>query len=347
MPTINSKTLTAFSQQIFEAAGVGAAVAAAVAESLVLSNLKGHDSHGAIRVLDYVDWLGRGWIDPQAKLEVVKDNGAILAVDGHWGFGQVIGREATELALAKVEQHGVCVLTIRRCGHLGRIGEWMEMAAAAGVVCFSCTNTHGGGVLVAPHGGRERRLSANPLGAAAPLPGGGMMVMDIATSTIADGKVRVAHEKGEPLPPGCIVDARGEPSTDAADYYADPPGALLPFAGHKGYALSMFAEVLAGALSDGECSQPGVRRVANCFMAVFLSPAALCGEESYAANLSGLVRWVKSSAPMKGHDSVFLPGEPETRQQEQRLRDGVPIADATWQKLADLAHRLNVEVPKS
>lgn len=181
----------------FRGPDVPAAVAQRVARSLVLSNLKGHDSHGIFRVIQYVDWLSRGWINPRAELEVLRDDGAILMTHGHHGFGQCIGRQATQMAIGKTRHLGACILTLRRSGHLGRIGEFAELAAEAGLVHFSLANVHGGGVLVAPHAGRERRLSANPVTAAAPLEGGEAIVMDMATSTIAEGKLNVARARQE------------------------------------------------------------------------------------------------------------------------------------------------------
>src|SRR5438067_4526584 len=172
MPVVNAEALTPFAAAIFARAGVPPEIAQTVAQSLVLANLKGHDSHGIIRVPDYLAWIERGWIVPDAKPEIVSESGSILIVDGHFGFGRVVGREATRWAIARTAENGVCVLAVRRSGHLGRLGEFAEMAAEAGLVYFSFTNTHGGGILVAPHGGRERRLSANPIAAAAPLPGG-------------------------------------------------------------------------------------------------------------------------------------------------------------------------------
>src|SRR4051794_29475409 len=243
MPIVNAEALTLLAAEILSRSGAPEDVAQTVAQSLVLANLKGHDSHGVIRVPDYFAWIERGWIVPDARPEIVSENGSILIVDGHFGFGQLVGQEATGWAISRAAESGVCVLSVRRSGHLGRLGEFAEMAAEAGLVYFSFTNTHGGGILVAPHGGRERRLSANPIAAAAPLPGGGSMVMDISTSVIAEGKAKVARAQGKPLPPGCMVNSSGEPSTDPAEFYADPPGALLPFGGHKGFALSMFAEV--------------------------------------------------------------------------------------------------------
>jgi uncharacterized oxidoreductase len=337
--------LTAFVRDIFEACGVEENTAQTVADSLVLANLKGHDSHGVIRVLEYVPWIEKGWIVPSAQLEVVRETESLLLVDGHWGFGQVVGREVTALAITKAKQNGVCVLSLRRSGHLGRIGEFAEMAAEAGLVCFSFANTHGGGVLVAPHGGRERRLSANPLGAGAPRPDGGTLVMDFAASVIAEGKIKVARAKGEPLPPDCIVNGRGEPSTDPEEYYADPPGALLPFGGHKGYALALFADLLAGALSGAGCSKEGVERVANAMLALFLDPRAFAGEEFFTQEVDGLVKHVKSCPTRPGFNEILLPGEPEQRAQAQRQRTGIPIDEVTWAKILALAVERGVAAP--
>jgi uncharacterized oxidoreductase len=345
MPVIDADTLTRFVAEIFAHSGASREVAQTVAESLVLSNLKGHDSHGVIRVIEYVDWIAKGWIVPSAALEVVTERESLLVVDGHFGFGQVIGREATKLAIPKAKRTGVCVLAIRRSAHLGRLGEFMEMAAEAGLVGFSFTNTHGGGVLVAPHGGSERRLSANPLAAAAPLPDGTAMVMDMATSMVAEGKLKVARAKGERVPPGCMVNSDGEPSTDPEEYYGDPPGALLPFGGHKGFALSMFAEVFAGALSGAGCSKQGVDRIANAMLGLFLDPAAFGGEGFFQQEVGDLVRHEKSSRPMQGFAEVLVPGEPELRELERRTRAGIPLEEATWSRIVQIAAAREVAAP--
>jgi uncharacterized oxidoreductase len=344
MPLVAAEPLTNLATEILTRSGTPADVAQTVAQSLVLANLKGHDSHGVIRVSHYLNWIERGWIVPAARPEIVSESGSILIVDGHFAFGQLVGREATGWAIPRAKEHGVCVLAIRRSGHLGRLGEFAEMAAEAGLVYLSFTNTHGGGILVAPHGGRERRLSANPIAAAAPLPGGGSMVMDISTSVIAEGKANVARAQGKPLPPGCMVNSAGEPSTDPAEFYADPPGALLPFGGHKGFALSMFAEVLAGALSGAGCSK-GVSLVANSLLAIILDPARFSGAPFLEQEIGGLVQHVKSSAPMEGFDEVLIPGEPEQREEERRRQHGIPIDEETWGNLTALAESLGVAAP--
>ena len=291
MPHVDSKTLTDFATAIFVASDVPADVSRRVSESLVLANLSGHDSHGVIRIIEYVQWTARGWINPRGTLKVVREQSCILQLDGEFQFGQVVGREAMERGIAKARQEGVCVLSLRRSAHLGRVGEFMEQAADAGMICFAFTNTHGGGVLVAPHGGCERRLSANPLAAGAPVHDGPNFIMDMSTSTIAEGKIKVARSKGEALPPGMFVNAHGEPSTSPAEYYADPPGALLPIGGHKGFALSLCCEIMAGAMTGAGCSKSGVERIANGFMAFILNPATFAGADFVSQELGDLVRW--------------------------------------------------------
>ncbi len=351
---------------ILRAKGTPEHIADVVAESLVLSNQRGHASHGFIRVSQYCDWIDRGWTRPAGEPERYGDRPHVVQVDGHFGFGQYVGRLATDWAIEQARD-GHCVLTIKRSGHLGRMGEFMEQAAAAGLVCFSFTNTHGGGLVTAPFGGAERRLGANPLAAGAPLPAAASastdaassagsadtapgaapatptapLMMDIATSSIAAGKVDVAAARGEQLAPGHLVNAQGQPSTDPADYRG---GALLPFGGHKGYCLAMFGDVLAGALTGAGCSTTGIDRVANGFLALFLDPAAFCGEEFYQREVGALVPHVKSARLMDGHDEILYPGELEARSAAQHT-DTVAIEEANWERTARVAETLGVEPP--
>jgi len=346
MPNIAASQLIDLTKRIFVAHGVPVEVARDVADSLVLGNLKGHDSHGVIRIIEYVDWLAKGWIDPHAELEVLSDDGAILVVDGHSGFGQVIGRKATELAIEKSKVLGACILTLRHSAHLGRVGEFAEIAAAAGVMHLSLTNTHGGGVLVAPHGGCERRLSANPIVGGAPVPGRDPVIMDMATSTIAEGKLKVARAKGESVDPGLFVDASGEIGTDPnSQYYTDPPGALLPMAAHKGFAISVFAELFAGALGGGSCSRPDQAQIANGWFAIFIDPARFSGQEFYNAESSRFYDWVKTSRPREGFSEVCMPGEPEARALADRSKNGIPIDEGTWAKISNIAKEARIELP--
>ena len=345
MPTIDASTLTDFATAIFSRSQIPPAEGRQVAESLVLANLKGHDSHGVIRIIEYVDWVQRGWIVAAAHLEVVREQPCILIANGNFGFGQVVGREAMTLGIEKAKREGACILSLRCSGHLGRVGEYMELAAAAGLVSFGMTNTHGSGVLVAPHGGCERRLSANPIVGGAPLADDAAMVMDLSTCTVAEGKIKVARNKGVSLAPGLFVNGQGEPSTSPEEYYGDPPGAILPMSGHKGFAMSMFCEVFAGALTGAGCSKAGVERVANGFMAFLLDPAVFCGTDFYDTEINDLGRFVKSSKLMEGFDEILLPGEPEARERERRTANGIPIDDITWKKICDIASKREVAIP--
>lgn len=347
MPVLAPSVLTDFASSILERNEIPAAAAKQVAQSLVLANLKGHDSHGVIRIIEYVDWVKRGWVDPSGKLEVVREQPCILVLNGNFGFGQVIGREALTLGIAKAKREGACILSLRCSGHLGRVGEFMEMAAEAGLASFAMTNTHGGGILVAPHGGCERRLSANPILGGAPRTDDPDLIMDMSTCTVAEGKLKVARNKGESLPAGLFVNSRGEPSTSPEEYYADPPGAILPMSGHKGFSLSLFCEVFAGALTGAGCSKPGVSRVANGFMVFLLDPAAFCGTEFYNTEINALGQFIKSSRLMTGFDEIMLPGEPEAREKSKRQDAGIKIDDTTWQKICKIAERCGAQIPKT
>jgi uncharacterized oxidoreductase len=297
-----------------------------------------------IRIIEYVDWTQRGWVNPLGRLTVVHEQPCILQLDGDYQFGQVVGRQAMELGIEKAKHDGACILSLKRAGHLGRIGELMEQAAAAGVVSFAFTNTHGAGVLVAPFGGCERRLSANPIVAGAPVPAGPNLVVDMSTSTIAEGKIKVALNKGQLLPPGMMVNGRGEPSVRPEEYYADPPGALLPMGGHKGFALSLCCEIMAGAMTGAGCSKQGVERIANGFMAFILNPPTFAGDEFVSRELGDLVRWVKSSRVQSGCDRIQLPGEPE-HDARNANGDSLNIDEATWSKICRIAQDFEVAIP--
>ena len=347
MPTISHEQLERFVTHIFMCKGAAEHVAQEVATSLVSANLRGHDSHGVIRVIQYVGWIDRGWINPGGEVEVIRDQGAILMVDGHNQFGQVIGRKATDLAIAKTRQLGVCVLTIRHSAHLGRIGQFMEQAADAGIVSFSWTNTQGGGVLAAPHGGRQARLSAHPVSAGAPLAGHESLIMDISTCSIAEGKVKVALAKGEQVPAGCLIDGQGEPTTDPQQFYAKPKGAILPVGQHKGYALALLADILAGAIAGGSCSRASVDKIANGWFAIFVDPQAFAGRTFYDEQLSGLRSWIKSCPTVIGVEEVLLPGEPENRMAKQRSETGIPIESSTWDKLQNIGAMHDIIAPET
>jgi uncharacterized oxidoreductase len=326
---------------IFHAAGCSPAEAERIATHLVEANLVGHDSHGVIRVPIYIQWLRDGKVLANQNLRTVLDNEALAVVDGQFGFGQTIGEQAMRLGIEKADRHGVAVIALRNSGHLGRIGDWAVMAAEAGKLSLHFVNSSGAGILVAPYGGIQRRLSANPIAAGIPIAGGSPLVLDISACTIAEGKIRVALNKGVNVPENCLLDARGQPTTDPRVFYADPPGAILSIAGHKGYGLAVLCEVLAGALTGGGCSNPvNLGRLANGMLSILLDGSRFQDDAAFAAEIQRFVAWVKSSATATPGGEILMPGEIEERTKAQRQRDGIDLDDTTWSQIGKTAESL-------
>ena len=348
MRKFSSSTLETFLQAIFAAAGSEPSEAEAVASHLVDASVMGHDSHGVIRASKYVDWLKAGIVLPNRHARIVSDRGALVVVDGDFGFGQVIGKEAMNLAAERAETHGMATVAIRNSGHLGRIGAWPEMLAERGLASFHFVNTSGFGILVAPFGGSDRRLSANPIAAGAPMKGGRPIILDIATSVIAEGKIQVARNKGQHLQPGMVLDGHGQATTEPEVFYASPPGAILPFGGHKGSGLSFFCEILAGSLSGGYASNPKsptAKRLVNNMLTLAFDPAAFGDANAFADDVVRLAEWVKGSPPISEGGKVLLPGEIEEDVRRERAANGVPIDDETWRAITATAASLGVAAP--
>lgn len=341
---LHADRLRAFTAAIFKAAGCQPAEAARIADHLVEANLVGHDSHGVIRVATYVQWLQAGKVLANQAIKVVLENEVLAVVDGQFGFGQTIGAQAMDLGIAKAAKHGVAVIALRNSGHLGRIGDWPLQVARAGKVSVHFVNTTGAGILVAPFGGIERRLSANPIAAGIPVAGAAPILLDMSACTIAEGKIRVALNKGVHVPENCLIDSRGQPTTDPRVFYADPPGSILSIAGHKGYGLAVLCEVLAGALTGGGCSNPSnAGRVINGMFSIILDPTFFQNDASFAAEIQRFIAWVKSSAKASPDGTILMPGEIEERTKAQRLRDGIELDDTTWSQLRTTAASVGVK----
>jgi uncharacterized oxidoreductase len=320
---------------MFTAAGCREPEAERIGHYLVEANLAGHDSHGVIRVPSYIEWLRAGKVLPNKTLKIVYENDVIAVVDGEFGFGQSLGEQAMKLGIDKSSRHGVAVVALRNSGHLGQIGAWALMAARAGKLSLHFVNTSGAGILMAPFGGINRRISANPVAAGVPVKGGSPIVLDISSSTIAEGKIRVALNKGVPVPDNCLIDARGRPTNDPKTFYGPPPGAILPFGGHKGYGLGIVAEMLAGALTGGSCSTPGVTRVVNNMLTIVLDPSFFQSEEEFAREAARFIAFVKSSEKVFPDGDILMPGEPEERNKARRLRDGIELDETTWRQIRE------------
>jgi uncharacterized oxidoreductase len=335
--------LRTFVSAIFRAAGCQQAEAERIALHLVEANLVGHDSHGVIRVPSYVQWLKAGKVRAGQSIKVDFESEAIAMVDGQAGFGQTIGEQAVELGVDKASKHGVAVVALRNSGHLGRIGDWPLQAARAGMLSLHFVNTTGAGILVAPFGGTQRRLSANPIAAGIPLAGRSPILLDISACTVAEGKIRVALNKGAAVPENCIIDSQGRPTTDPKVFYADPPGAILPIAAHKGYGLAVLCEVLAGALTGGGCSNlQNADKVINGMLSIYLEPTRFLSERYFQEELARFIDWVKSSQKTTPDGDILMPGEVEERTKKRRLADGIELDRVTWKQLEDTAATVGV-----
>jgi uncharacterized oxidoreductase len=336
--SIAAPRLREVTQQIFVAAGTPEDLATQMAEILVESNLVGHDSHGVIRIPAYVKSIHDGGIVPDARPEVVSETPGSALVDGKYAFGHIAAAFGTDVVVRKAKESKAAVVSIVRCNHIGRLGEWGGRAAAQDVIAFVVVGGSGGAGIAAPYGGAGRVLSTNPISIG--IPGGAMpdMLVDFATTVVAEGKVQVARAKGVPLPPGCIIDKDGNPSTNPEDLYAG--GMLLPFGGHKGYGLAMVVEMLGGALAPGERFNHDGRPGGAVIIGVDATTFHPLADYEKAADF--ILKRVKDVPPAKGFSEVLLPGEPEQRSKAERLRDGIPVPEATWNAIVEAGHSVGV-----
>ena len=354
---IRADILQAFVRDIFQAEGCSAAESERVALYLVRSNLAGHDSHGIIRVPRYVGWLRDGLLVAGRTPAVVTESEAFALLDAGYGFGQTAGPEAVDLGIRKAAQAGVAITALRHSGHLGRIGEWAERAAEAGLVSVHFVNV-AGSVLVAPFGAVSRRFSTAPFSAGFPVPGEQPIILDFATSAVAEGKVLVAAQGGTPLPEGCLIDPEGRLSTDPSTLYGPPDdsrvpdasaglGAIRAFGEHKGSGLALMCELLAGALTGSGCCGPGPRRFCNGMLSIYMSPGFFGSEDAFAAETRGYLDFYKSARPASPAGEVLLPGEPERRMRARRLAEGIPLPGDVWSSLLAVAQECGVPPPSA
>jgi len=341
MRALQPARLIAFVTATMQRASCSVDEAGTIARRLVDANCVGHDSHGVIRVGKYLEWVREGWLKPNQPPSIAFESDAIAIVDGNRGFGQVIGEFATALGTAKAAKTGIAMIGLRNCGHLGRVGDWAEMAAAAGQVSLHFLNTSGA-QRVAPFGGRDRRLSTNPISIGIPVDDSDPVILDVTTSTVAEGKLMVAVNKGESVPEGWIIDRDGAPTTDPKAFYDG--GALLTVGAHKGSGLSIVTDLLAGAVSTGRSSDPDDPVLRNNMLSIYIAPAVYAPDGWVTAEARRFVEWVKASPTMRAGEPVLAPGDVERRTRAARLRDGVPIDDKTLADLLAAAGSVGIDV---
>lgn len=338
MPTFSAEALRHMTQAILAAAGTPPDLAQIVAEALVEANLVGHDSHGLLRLPQYIDAVRKGQVKPAARASLLSTQQATARVDGARGWGQPAARLAAQTVMGLAQDYGVGVVTIEHCNHIGRLGEYVEGIARAGLVGLIMCNV---GAAVAPFGGRRPRMGTNPMAWGIPRGAGqDPLVVDFATSVVAEGKLRLARDKGQQVAPGLIIDRDGQPSIEPADFYDG--GALLPFGAHKGYGLSVMIELVAGGLSGLGPSMSAKFQGGNGTILMALDIARFVPLEEFAVQANEQCESLKSTPTIEGFSEVLLPGEPEMRSRRQRRVDGIPLPDKTWQSIQKVADELQV-----
>lgn len=340
MKHVNARALIDAATDAFVGAGVGADEARTIAEGLTEANLFGHDSHGIGLVPRYLDNMRLGLAVPGQRVEIVADHSALVSLDGHRGFGQVIGAQAMDIAIERARAHGVCIVGLHKAHHIARIGRWAEQCANAGLASVHFVNVLST-PLVAPFRGTDARLATNPFCVGvphAPHP----IVLDYATSMVAQGKVRVAFEADKEMEAGLLLDADGKPTRDPSVMFSDKLGALLPFGQHKGYALAVMCEILGGALSGGKVQdqlfEPSP--MINNMLSVVFAPDKLTTREKLASQITSLAVWLRASPRAKSDEPILMPGEPERITAAERERDGIPLAPGTCDALVEAGKRV-------
>ena len=348
--TLQAPTLRTQVASVIAAAGSSPAEAQQVADNLVLANLSGHDSHGVGMTPRYVDAVLEGGLKPNTGIAVRLDTGTLLALDGQRGYGQIVGVQAMELGIARARQHGSCIMTLGNSHHLGRIGHFAEMATAQGLVSMHFVNVLSRPV-VAPWGGGDGRFGTNPCCIGIPLVGADPFLLDFATSRVAQGKMRVAFNKGERVAPGHLIDEHGAPTDDPGVVVVPQSnglfGALMTFGEHKGYGMAVACELLGGALTGGGTwHRPAdtARTVLNGMLTVLIDPAKLGTQASFEAEARAFVDWLRQSPPGAGFDAVQIAGEPERKARATRERDGIWIDDATWGEIVAAGAKVGVAI---
>ena len=337
--------LHAMARQIFEAAGAPHHIAEVIAETLVGANIAGHDSHGVLRIPDYLELIEKGGVDIAAEPTVERETDTTVIYDGHNGSGLYTARTAVEYAIEKAKQNELCRVSIKNNNHIGRLGTWAEIAAHAGCIAWVSTGggggnrgvgARGGGTL--PYGGTVGKLGTNPIAVGVPTGDDTPFVLDYATTMIAGGKTAFAESKDADLPEGCIVDKDGNPSVKVSDL--SDGGNMLGFGLHKGYALSLFT-CLLGGLSGNFDSDKGT--MGGAFMQV-IDVKAFLPLEDYQQGVRSFLDGIKATPPAAGFEEVLVPGDYEQNSRRERLEMGVEVWPKTTDRIQASADKLGVAI---
>ncbi len=342
----DASSVKRFTESVFAACGAPPDEAALISEHLIKANLMGYDSHGIIRICQYVADVRNGRIVPGAPVTLKKQTDTTAIVDCGWNFGQVGAYRALQCAIDKARSHHISMVVTQRCNHAGRLGAYTQAAAEQGFIALGfCNSPPGDGHFVVPWGGREGRLSTNPMSFAVPCGTDAPILGDFSTAQTPEGKLRLYLNQKKPLPPGWILDAEGNPSTDAADFYGPPKGAILPFGGelgYRGFALGLLVETLGGLVAGTSSVKP---LPGNGLCLIVLNVEAFLPQTELAALTKELRDYVKSCPRAANHSEITLPGEPDFRLSRERSAHGIPVDPQTWEQICQCAESMGVRWP--
>jgi uncharacterized oxidoreductase len=344
MPTLTPHALRAMTHLIAHRMGSEDAEATEVADHLIRANLAGHDSHGVGMLPSYVRNFHNGLLIPNQTPDTVLDAGALLVIDARRGFGQQMAANAVKRAIAKAKEVGACVLAFRNASHIGRIGTYAELATSHGCAFTAFVNVADHHDVQATYGAAEPRLGTNPFCVAVPGEDGPAVMLDMATTTIAAGKARVAYNKGTTVADGCLIDADGNPTNDPTGLIRDHTGALRAFGAHKGSGLAVMCEIMTAAIAGGQGSfVPGKGGTLNSMLATIIDLSKIGDPAKIDADIQAVKAHVKSARPAPGFEEVLTPGEPERRTAAKRAKDGIEVDDTTWRDIRAAAESLGID----
>lgn len=339
-------SLKLFANTVLQSYGCDEKEAEIVSDHLIEANLAGHDSHGVGMLPMYGAQVKDGNLVPNQTPDFVQRNGVVSVVDAKKGFGHRMTLLALDHAMETIEPQGVAVLALRNSGHISRVGTYSEYCAARGYVSIHMVNVVGHDPIVAPFGAREGGFSTNPVSMAMPMDGKAEPLLDMATSTVAFGKVRVASNKGEKVAPGWVIDGEGLETTDPDPMAQSKIGALSAFGNYKGSGLGIFAELMAGALAGTNTidTAPNFPNgVLNNMLSIIMNPAAFDNPASVQERAQGFNQSIRAKQPAKGRNKVLLPGDPENLSRTTRAADGVPVDEETIRQIMEIAKVFGVD----
>ena len=334
------------SQMVFDlcqASGSPQDEAELVSTRLLKADLTGHPSHGIIRIPTYMRMLRYDLIKPGVTPEFIRDNGPTALINGNRSYGQVGAEKAMTVAIEKALKHGIAGVGVTNLAHIGRLADYANSASRANCLALVITSCGGVSSLVAPFEGLARRMATNPIALGIPSDREYPIVMDMATSVFAEGKLRVMLAAGKPAPEKALLDKDGNPTTNPADFYAG--GALLPLGGvqgYKGYLLNFMVEVLAGLLTGGGYAGGNDKApFNNCTLMIVIDVQKFRELPLFKSELESMIKFLKDTPVAEGKE-VLYPGEKEFRREKAVLKSGVPLADQTVKAIQEELDRYQV-----